>query len=155
MKLMKIKKPKHYYLEDYMRDLRDEMESMFRSTFEPMIEKESERGELIFSPPVELWEKEGDIHLKVQLPGIKKEDIDIEVSENSIKIKAETKEEKEETEKNIYRSEFRYGRFMRTIPLPEEVDCDEAEAKFKDGVLCISVPKTQKEEKEIKKLTIK
>lgn len=155
MALMKIKKPKHYYLEDYMRDLRDEMENMFRSTFEPMMERESERGELIHSPPVELCEKDGKLQLKTQLPGIKREDIDVEITEDCIKIKAETKEEKEEKEENVYRSEFRYGRFMRNIPLPEDVKSDEAEAEFKDGILTISVPKTHKEEKEIKKLTVK
>ncbi len=153
MALMKIKKPKHYYLEDYMRDLRDEMENMFRSTFEPMLEKESERGELIYSPPVKLCEKEGKFVLKAQLPGIKKEEIDVEVTEDSIKIKAEIKEEKEE--ENIYKSEFRYGRFMRTIPLPEEVKSEDAHAEFKDGILTVCVPKVEKEEKQIKKLTVK
>lgn len=155
MALIKTKKPKHHYIEDYMRDLRDEMENMFRSTFEPVFEKEFERGELIYSPPVELCEKDGKYELKTQLPGIKKEDIDVEVTEDYIKIKAETKEEKKEEEENVYRSEFRYGKFMRTIPLPEEVRSEEAEAEFKDGILTISAPKTQKEEKQIKRLTVK
>ncbi len=155
MALMKIKKPKQYYLEDYMRELRDEMESMFRSTFEPILEREAEKGEMILSPPVELCEKEGKIELKTQLPGIGKEDIEVEVTEDSIKIKAETREEKKEEQENVYRSEFRYGRFMRTIPLPEEVKSEEAQADYKDGVLTISVPTTKKEEKHVKKLTVK
>jgi len=155
MALMKIKKPRGYYLEDYMRELRDEMENLFRSTFEPISERETERGELVYTPPVELCERDNKFELKAQLPGIKKEDIDIEVTNESIKIKAETKEEKKEEEENLYRSEFRYGKYMRTIPLPEEVKSNEAEADYKDGVLTISVPKAQKEEKQVKRLTIK
>ena len=151
---MKIKKP--YYLEDYMQDIRDEMENLFRGTFEPFAGRELEKGELIYRPPVELCEKENKIELKTQLPGIKKEDINIEVTEDSIKIEAETKEKKEEKKENVYRSEFRYGKFMRTIPLPEEVKSEEAEAEFKDGVLTISVPKIKKiEEKPVKRLTVK
>ncbi len=157
MPLMKIKKPKYYYLEDYMRDIRDEMENLFKSTFSPadFMDKEFEKGDLVHKPPVQLCEKEGKFELKVQLPGIKKEDINVEIMDNSIKIKAETKEEEKIEEENLYRSEFRYGKYMRTVSLPENVISSDAEAEYKDGVLTISVPKAKIEEKERKKLTVK
>lgn len=156
MNLLKIKKPKHYYLEDYMQDIKDEMENLFRGTFEEMlpVEKIAERRELVYRPPVELCENNGNYELKAQLPGIKKEDIEVEIYEDSINIKAEKKEKHEEEKENVFRSEFRYGKFIRHIPLPSEVESNEAKAEFKDGVLKITVPKSKKEEKERKKLTV-
>ena len=157
MSLMKIKNPKYYDLEDYMRDIRDEMENLFRSTFSSsaFMEKELEKGEFIHKPPVQLCEKEGKFELKVQIPGIKKEDINVEVSNDLIKIKAETKEEEKIEEENLFRSEFRYGKYMRTISLPEKVISSDAEAEYKDGILTISAPKAKIETKERKKLTVK
>ncbi len=155
MNLLTIRKPKRYYLEDYMQDIRDELENMFRGTFEPRLPAEREEGrEVVYRPPVELCDYNGNIELKAQLPGINKDDIEIEVYEDSIKIKAETKEKKEEKKENLYRSEFCYGKFVRHIPLPADVKSDESKAEFKDGVLTITMPKSQKEEKEVKKLTV-
>lgn len=156
MNLLKIKKPKHYYLEDYMQDIKEEMENLFRGTFEDIFpaEKTAESRELLFRPPVELCEINGNYQLKAQLPGIKKEDIDVEIFEDSVNIKAESKEKHEEEKENVYRSEFHYGKFIRHIPLPSEVQSNDAKAEFKDGVLKITVPKSQKEEKERKKLTV-
>ena len=152
MNLLKIKKPKRYYLEDYMQDIRDEMENMFRSL---VPEERAEEGrEVVYRPPVELCEKNGNYELKAQLPGIKKEDIDVEVYEDSVMIKAETKEEKKEEKENLYRSEFHYGKFIRNIPLPSEVISNDAKAEFKDGVLTVVMPKSKKEEKGVKKLTV-
>ena len=69
-------------------------------------------------------------------------------------IKAETKEEKKEEKENLYRSEFHYGKFIRNIPLPSEVISNDAKAEFKDGVLTVVMPKSKKEEKGVKKLTV-
>ena len=123
------------------------MENLFKSIA-------PEEKEDIYRPPVELSERNGNYELKAQLPGIKKEDIDVEVYEDSVMIKGETKEEKKEEKENLYRSEFRYGKFIRNIPLPSEVLSNEAKAEFKDGVLTVTMPKSKKEEKERKKLTV-
>jgi HSP20 family protein len=156
MNLLKIRKPKRYYIEDYMQDLRDEMNSFLKNTFESMgvIESETGQREIIHRPPVHLCEKNGNYQVKIQLPGIKKEDINVEVSEDSVMIKTEIKHEKQEEQGNVYRSEFRYGRFMREIPLPSEVDNTKANAEYKDGVLEITIPKAKEEECKSKKLTV-
>lgn len=157
MNLLKIRRPKRYYLEDYMQDIREEMENLFRGTFENLIpaeRREEETRELVYRPPIELCEKNGNYELKAQFPGIKKEDIDVEVYEDSIKIKAETKEEKREEKEDLYRSEFRYGKFVRHIPLPSQVKSQDAKAEFRDGILTVTIPKAQIEEKEMKKLTV-
>lgn len=155
MNFLKIRRPKKYYIEDYMQDIRDELENIFKGSFENLLPAEREQGrELVYRPPVELCEINGGYELKVQLPGIKKEDIEIEVYEDSVKIKAETKQKMEEEREDLYRSEFRYGKFIRHIPLPSEIISNEAKAEFKDGVLDIVMPKIKKEEKEIKKLKV-
>lgn len=157
MKLLKLGRPERYTLEDYMQDFRDEMESLFRRSFEPFreYEEEPERGKMVHTPPIEICDKNGNIEIKAQLPGIKKEDINVEISNDSIKISAETKQEHKEEQENVYRSEFRYGKYVRNISLPEEVISSEAQAEFTDGILHISAPKAKKEEKEVKKLTVK
>ncbi len=154
MKLMKIKKPENYYLEDYLQDMREEMENLYKNVFDGFSERITEKGELISKPPVELLEKNGNYELKAQLPGMNKEDIEVEVQDDSIRIKAEKKEEKKEENENLYRSEFRYGKFERRIPLPSEIKSDEAHAEYKDGILKISAPKAKHEEQHLKKLKI-
>lgn len=148
MKALKIRTPKRYYLEDYMQDFRDEMENLLKSTFE------FQKDDIAYRPPIELCETNGNYELKAQLPGIKKEDIEVEVYEEGVNIKAESAEKKEEEKENLYRSEFRYGKFVRKIPLPSEVMSQQAKAEFKDGVLTITLPKSQKGEKEMKRLKV-
>lgn len=157
MKLLKLSRPERYTLEDYMQDFRDEMESLFRRSFEPFREHEEELegGKMVHTPPIEICDKDGNLEIKAQLPGIKKEDINVEITDDLIKINAETKQEYKEEQDNVYRSEFRYGKYVRNISLPEEVVSSEAQAEFTDGVLHISAPKVKKEQKEVKKLTIK
>ena len=82
-------------------------------------------------------------------------DIDISLSDGVLTIKGEKKEEKEDKGKDYYRMERSYGSFVRTIPLPVEVDTDKVEAKFKKGVLSIALPKTAKAVAETKKISVK
>ncbi|MEI8389260.1 MAG: Hsp20/alpha crystallin family protein [bacterium] len=158
MNLVKVKNPQKLYLEDYMQDFREEMNNMLKSAFHNsdfgLIEDESgkERKIALWKPAVELTEHEGNYIVKAEIPGVNKEDIDVEVSENNIEIKAEVKEKFEEKGENIYRSEFRYGKFIRHLSLPSEVDNTKAKAEYKDGILVITIPKSQEEQKKIKKI---
>ncbi|WP_461829389.1 Hsp20/alpha crystallin family protein [Aquifex sp.] len=105
----------------------------------------------IFVPPVEVYETDKEVVVKADLPGVKKEDIEITVKENAVVIRAERKEEREEQTENVHRSERFYGVIERVIQLPVEVNPDEARAEYKDGVLEIRIPKAQVEkEKKIK-----
>ncbi len=105
----------------------------------------------VFVPPVEVYETDREVVVKVDLPGVKKEDVEITVKENAVVIKAERKEEREEKTENVIRAERFYGVVERVIPLPVEVNPDEAKAEYKDGVLEIRIPKVQVEkEKKIK-----
>jgi len=92
-------------------------------------------------PRVDVFEDEKEVRVVAEIPGISKDDIDITVFDDSIKISGEIKRSSEYKEEHVRRSERFYGKFTRTIPLPCEVKSEEAKADYKDGVLSISIPK--------------
>ena len=94
-------------------------------------------------PHVDIFEENGDIVIKAEIPGISKEDVNILISENTVTISGEKKQEERIEEKNFHREELRYGSFSRRFQLPENVDDDKATASFKDGVLEIRLPKSK------------
>lgn len=111
----------------------------------------------IRAPAVDLIDEGSEYKLLAEIPGVKKEDIKIELSEKDIEISAEVKlEEKEEDkEKGYIRRERRYSKFSRRIPLPDAIQTDKSEAELKDGVLTITLPKTTPSEKKVKKVQVK
>jgi HSP20 family protein len=104
-------------------------------------------------PAIDVAEREDAVVVKAELPGLKSDDIEISVQGNMLTIAGEKKEEEEEKEENYYHAERRYGSFRRDIPLPSGADADKVEATFKDGVLVVTVPKT--EEAQPKKVEVK
>lgn len=104
--------------------------------------------------PVELKEKDKEYLVKAELPGVKKEDVDIDIDKNYITINAKKEEEKEEDNKNYKKSEFSYGEFTRTVYFPQEIDIENTKASMEHGVLKISAPKKAAEKETIKKLTV-
>ena len=111
-------------------------------------------------PAVEIKQSENDYKVKVQLPGVNKDDIEVELDNDFMTITAEIeeeKEEKEQKEKNIkYNTcEFRYGKYKRTISFDQPIRTSEAEAEYKNGILTISIPKQDIVESKGKKLEIK
>jgi len=150
MNLIKIRRPEYS-----MQDFQDEMNQMIENAFGDLGLIESRSGmKMNWKPAIELNEIDGKFELKAELPGVNKDNIDVEISEDYITVRAETEEKKEEEAKNIHRSEFRYGKFMRTVPLPSEVETDNAKAEFKNGILTVTVPKSHEEIEKIKKLKI-
>ncbi len=104
--------------------------------------------------PVELKEKDKEYLVKAELPGVKKEDVDIDIDKNYITINAKKEEEKEEDNKNYKKSEFSYGEFTRTVYFPQEIDIENTKASMEHGVLKISAPKKAAEKETTKKLTV-
>jgi HSP20 family protein len=103
------------------------------------------------SIPIDMYQTENNVIVKATLPGIKPEEVDVSVSGDTLTIKAERKEEKETKEKNYVHKENRYGMITRSIILPVDVKADIAEASFDNGVLTLSLPKSEKEKpKQIK-----
>ncbi|EDP74469.1 Hsp20/alpha crystallin family protein, partial [Hydrogenivirga sp. 128-5-R1-1] len=116
-----------------------------RREFDRLLEDVFPAGdkEQILAPPVDVYETDSEVVVKAELPGVKKEDIDITIKENAVHLKAERKEEREEKTENVYRVERFYGTIERIVPLPTEVKPEEAKAEYKDGVLEIRIPKVK------------
>jgi HSP20 family protein len=94
----------------------------------------------VWSPAIEVREEDGKLRVHAELAGLKPEDVKVEALEHALVIQGERKYEHEEKQEGVVRSERRYGRFYREIPLPEGASADEAKAQFKDGVLEIELP---------------
>jgi len=95
-------------------------------------------------PSVDLIERDEEVMLRAEVPGVDKKDIEVSVTGNSVTIKGETKREEKEEKGEYYRSEISRAAFSRTLALPAQVDPDRANASFKDGVLEITLPKVEK-----------
>jgi HSP20 family protein len=106
------------------------------------------------TPAVDLYEEGKDLVMKSDLPGVKKEDLHIDISENLLTISGEKKEEETAEKGGLYRCERSYGRFSRSFELPHEVDRDKITASLKEGVLEIRLPKSERAEKETKTISI-
>jgi len=124
--------------------VRREFDKLFDEFFSP-----ANGSEYTFIPAVDLYETDSDVVIKAEIPGVKKNDIEISVKDNFVHIKAEKKEEVEEKKENLHRVERFYGKVERVIPLPVDVKSDQAKAEYKDGVLEIRIPK-EKVSKETK-----
>lgn len=110
--------------------------------------------EPIGAPSVDIYEEGEDIVLKAEIPGIKKEELDVNITDNTVTISGEKKKEEKVEKKDYYRVERSYGSFSRSIPLPAEVQTDKSTAKFKDGILEIRIPKTEEAKKKKRRLKI-
>jgi HSP20 family protein len=105
-------------------------------------------------PAVDLYEEKDEIVAKVDLPGLEKEDIEVNISDHLLTVKGEKKREEETREADYYRSERSYGSFTRTVDLPKEVQVDKAQASFKNGVLMVRIPKTEEAKKKETKVKV-
>jgi len=99
-------------------------------------------------PSLDVYEEKDSVVVKAELPGLKKEDVEVNLAGENLTIKGEKKEDKEVKEDDYYRRERSYGSFLRTIALPCEVKSDEIKASFKDGVLEVRMPKTEEAKKK-------
>jgi HSP20 family protein len=110
-------------------------------TRSPFGEEEMAQGAWI--PAVDIYETKEAIILNVELPGVTKEDISLEVKDSTLTIKGEKKLEKDVKEENFHRMERTYGSFTRAFTLPTTVQQDKVKAKFRDGILEIMLPKAE------------
>jgi HSP20 family protein len=108
-----------------------------------------------FTPRVDVSETDKEIKVSAELPGMDEKDIDVSLARDTLTIKGEKKEEKEEKGEDYYRMERSYGSFTRSVSLRVEVDTDKVQATFKKGVLEITLPKTPEAIQETKKVPVK
>ncbi len=143
--------------DNFIRTVNDEISSLLNRHFDSYFPEAAYWEQMDkFSMPVEIEDKGREFIVKAEIPGISKENLDIDLDKNCICINAKKEEEKcEEGDDHSYKkSEFRYGEFSRTVYFPEEVDTDKSEAKLENGILTINVPKIIREKDAKKKLTV-
>ena len=122
-------------------NLRDEIDRLFEA---PLTEL-ARTSQLLsgWTPALDLHEDKDNLIVKAELPGMKKEDIDISLHDGSLSISGERKSEEKFENAEVYRAERFVGRFQRTVALPAPVAADKVKAQYKDGVLTITLPKTE------------
>src|SRR5262245_53764052 len=128
-----------------MRRLFDDMDLMFEGFGFPTLERLNPFAATAetFSPHVDVFEKNGKLVITADLPGLNKDDVKVDITEDAVMIEGERKYEHEERREGIYRTERSYGHFHRQIPLPPGVKTDTATATFKNGVLEIAMDEPQ------------
>ncbi|MDQ7827324.1 MAG: Hsp20/alpha crystallin family protein [Candidatus Eremiobacteraeota bacterium] len=127
----------------------DTFDRLFRETLPVMYRTMSPR-EAFKVPAIDLADRESHFLINAEVPGFKKEEIDISVDEDVLTIKGETRSEKEEKKENYFHREISTGSFSRSIKLPSEINREAIKASLKDGILIIEVPKIEQKEPEKK-----
>lgn len=120
----------------FMRRFQEEMDRRMSRFFGG----ESGGGVSTWNPAIEVSERNGQLQVHAELPGLKPEDVKVEVTDDALIIEGERKYEREDKKDGVYRSERRYGKFYREIPLPEGANAEQAKAQFRDGVLEVTMP---------------
>jgi HSP20 family protein len=131
--------------------IRQQMDRLFEQLLPP------DGGEgvgLTFIPPAEISETDGNLNLKIEIPGLDAKDLNVEVTPESVSISGERKSESTTEEGGTTRSEFRYGKFQRVIALPAVVDNEKVGAEYKDGILRLTIPKAESEKHKAVKVRL-
>src|SRR5216117_22405 len=123
-----------------MQDRMNRMNRLFRESFGPEGREEA-LTTASFAPPVDVYEDEHNVTLKIEVPGIDEKDIDVRIENNTLTVHGERKLEKEEKEENFRRVERQYGSFTRTFTLPNTLDPEQVNATYDKGVLKITLAK--------------
>jgi len=143
----------------FMKRFGEEMDRLFedfgfgRGWLTPTIERGLAAG--LWAPQVEMFEHDGHLVVRADLPGLTKDDVNVEVNDDGITIEGERRSEQEENREGFYRSERSYGKFYRRLPLPEGVDAENANATFNNGVLEITMEAPKQKASKARKLDIR
>jgi HSP20 family protein len=137
-----------------MRRFQDEFDRLFGSPGASRNWAASPDEQLDWAPAVDVFQRGSELVVRADIPGISKEDLEVEVNEDSITVRGERRYEKDEEREGVYRSERSYGTFARVVPLPEGTITDSAKATFKDGVLEIVMEAPGREVKRGRRIEI-
>ncbi len=124
--------------------MRREVDRLLEDIFTVRPRHELTPLEVVWEPSVEMFETDAEVVVKAVLPNIDPKQVEITVTSDAITLKGETKHEGEQKERNYYKREMQYGTFLRTLPFVAEVKSTEAKATYKDGVLEVKVPKSER-----------
>lgn len=130
-----------------------EMDEMF-SRLQRGMTRASDSNEAEWAPAVDICEKDGEYLLKADLPGVKKEDVHIQLQNGVLTLSGERKSEKEEKGETYHRVERTYGSFSRSFTLPDNVSSEKIKAECKEGMVCVHLPKTEARKPATKQIPI-
>jgi HSP20 family protein len=149
----------------FMRRFSEQMDRLFEDfglghgllapTFESGLDRLSALGNTAWSPQVEVFERNNQLVVRADLPGMAKDDVSVEVTDDALIIRGERKSEREEEAEGYYRSERSYGSVYRRIPLPKGIKAENATADFRNGVLEIKLPAVERVEQSPRQLEIR
>jgi HSP20 family protein len=142
-----------------LRQLTSDIDRMFESpgwpSFRfPLLRSRPATEGVSWFPEIDVFEKDNRLVTKIDLPGVKKEDVKVEVTDGHLAVSGERKAEVEEKKDNFYRCEREHGSFYRAVPLPEGAKIEDVKATFSDGVLEVSVPLPAKPEAKVRQVEI-
>ena len=141
--------------DNFIQSVNDEISSILNRNFDSYFPEYVYNDEYKCGMPVEIDEKDKEYCVQAELPGVKKEDLDIDLEKNRLTISAKKEEESKEDTKGFRKSEFKYGEFSRTVYFPDDIDIEKTTAKLEHGILRIDAPKINAEKVTTKKLEIK
>lgn len=122
-------------------NLRDEIDRLFEAPL-----AELARSSQLFSgwtPALDMYEDKDNVYVRAELPGMKKEDIEVSLHEGNLSISGERRSEEKEENREVHRTERFFGRFQRIVSLPTLVEAEKIKAEYRDGILCITLPKAE------------
>lgn len=126
-----------------LRSFQEEMNRLFNEFFRSGPGEEAGWGLRTWTPPVDIYETDDALVLQAELPGVSKDEVSVEIQNNTLILRGERKHEVEVKEENYHRVERAYGAFQRSFVLPTMVDQEKAQATFKDGILELRLPKLE------------
>ena len=126
-----------------LQSFQDEMNRLFNQFFQGGTGEEAGWGVRTWTPPVDIYETDDALILKAELPGVSKDDVSIEIHQNTLILRGQRKHEAEVKEEHYHRVERAYGTFQRSFTLPTLVDQEHVQATYKDGVLELRLPKSE------------
>src|SRR5262245_11977026 len=139
---------------EFMRRFGEEMDKLFgdfgagRGLFTPGI------GAGLWSPQIEMFERDGELIIRADLPGLARDDVNVEIDNDGITIEGERRSELQEDREGFYRTERNYGKFYRRLPLPDGVDAENADATFSNGVLEVTLEAPKRTEAKSRRVEI-
>jgi HSP20 family protein len=134
-------------VEGLQREMNQLFDSLARS-------EQSDFNDIAFTPAAEMHETPHSVELKLEVPGLDAKDLDVRVTEQAVVISGERQSQTKTEQGGLTRSEFRYGKFRRVIPLPARVLNDQVKADFKNGVLSLSLPKAEDDKNKVFKVNL-
>lgn len=125
---------------ELLRRMTSELDRVFEQPFKTVFRWPAAGEAASWAPQIDVFERDGQLVTTVDLPGLKKEDIKVEIADGHLVVSGERKDESEEKKERFYRCERSYGAFYRAVPLPDGVKAEDVKATFGDGVLQVRVP---------------